>query len=138
MPGERVTTEEMHPDPPSRGNLGICATMVGLGVALIVVAVFFNETWGPLRVLLVLAGVVLVVLGFLLALGVTGFKINASADGIEASADMPTGYTRTMKVSESLIEGTAPPKQGVMPSKDGVMPSKEGKMPVKGVEDVTR
>lgn len=107
--------------------------MIVIGVALIVVAAVFSGLWGPLRVLFVLAGIVLVILGFLLALGVTKVKVGASGDGgIEASADMPTGYTRTMTVSDSLVEGSSPAKFGSPPPKDGVMPPKDGVMPPKG------
>jgi hypothetical protein len=127
-----VETEEMHPDPPDRVHRGICALMIGVGAALIVVAAAFSDLWGALRIIMVLAGVVLVILGFLLALGIKGFKIKASASGgIEASADMPTGYTKTMTVSESLVEGSSPPKQGAMPPKQGIMPPKDGIMPPK-------
>jgi hypothetical protein len=75
---------------------------------------------------------VLVIAGFLLALGVTKLKIGASRDGgIEASADMPTGYTKTMTVSEGLVEGAIPSKTGTPPPKEGTMPPKEGIMPPK-------
>lgn len=113
--------------------------MVFVGIVLIVAAAVFVGLWGPLRILFVLAGIVIVIAGFLLALGVTKLKVGASRDGgIEASADMPTGYTKTMTVSESLVEGSNPPKQGTMPPKDGIMPPKEGAMPAKSVGDATR
>jgi hypothetical protein len=106
--------------------------MVVVGAGLLVVAAVFGHLWGALRIILALGGVVLVILGFLLALGITGFKIKASpSGGIEASANMPTGYTKTMTISESLVEGTSPPKQGTMPPKAGVMPPKAGVMPPK-------
>jgi hypothetical protein len=134
--GPKVLTEEMHPDPPGRVHRGICGAMILVGIALIAAAAMFAGLWGPLRILFVLAGVVMVIAGFLLALGVTKLKVGASRDGgIEASADMPTGYTRTMTVSESLVEGSSPPKQGTMPPKEGIMPPKEGPMPTK---DATR
>jgi hypothetical protein len=134
--GPRVLKEEMHPDPPGRAHRGICGAMILVGVALVVVAALSGGLWGPVRILFGVAGVVLVIAGFLLALGVTKLKIAASGDGgIEASADMPTGYTKTMTVSDSLVEGTDPPKQGSMPPKDGVMPPKGGTMPAKDVRD---
>jgi hypothetical protein len=108
--------------------------MVGFGVALVAIAGVFSHLWGPVRVLFGSAGVVLMILGFLLALGVTKLKVGASGDGgIEASAEMPKGYTKTMRVSESLTEGSSPPKDGVMPPKVGVMPPKDGTMPPKEV-----
>lgn len=122
----------MHPNPPTRIHLGICGAMVAVGVVLIAVAAIFGHLWGPVRVLFVLAGAVLSILGFLLALGVTNLKVGASTDGgIQASADMPTGYTRTMTVSDSLVEGSSPAKFGSPPPKDGMMPPKEGTMPPK-------
>jgi hypothetical protein len=131
--GPRVEVEEMHPDPPDRVHRGICGLMIVAGIALIVVAAVFN-LWGAVRIILALAGVALVILGFLLALGVKGFKLKASASGgIEAAADMPTGYTKTMKVSESLVEGSPPTKTGIPPPRDGTMPPKDGTMPPKTV-----
>jgi hypothetical protein len=113
--------------------------MVLVGVVLIVVGAAFDHLWGTVRVIVALAGVVLVILGFLLALGIKGIKVKASAaGGIEATADMPSGYTKKMTVSESLVEGSSPPKQGVMPPKTGIMPPKEGTMPTKSVGDATR
>jgi hypothetical protein len=106
--------------------------MVVVGILLVAAAAIFSGLWGPLRIIFVVAGVVLVIAGFLLALGVTKLRIGASGDGgIEASAERPAGYTRTMTVSESLTEGTSPPKEGAMPPKEGIMPPKGGTMPVK-------
>jgi hypothetical protein len=105
--------------------------MILFGAALIAISVLVDLP-GALRFFLGLAGVVVVLPGFLLALGVTRLRIGASPDGgLEASADIPTGYTRTMKVSPSLTQGSSPPKDGVMPPKDGFMPPKEGAMPSK-------
>src|SRR5580700_9727006 len=129
----------MHPDPPGRLHIGICGAMVLVGIALIAVAAVFAGLWGPLRILFVLAGVVLVIAGFLLALGVLKLNVKASGDGgIELSADMPIGYTKTMTVSESLVEGSIPSKTGTPPQKDGVMPAKDGVMPAKTVQQGLR
>ena len=112
--------------------------MIAVGVGLIAVGVIFGDVWGPVRLLSLAAGVVLAVLGFLLALGERGVRIRASTDGgIEASADMPAGYTKTLTVSESLTEGASPPKEGMMPPKEGIMPPKGGTMPVKGGTDAS-
>jgi hypothetical protein len=106
--------------------------MVFFGAVLVTLAVVIHLP-GALRFLLGAAGIVILILGFLLALGVKGFKVGASADGgVEASADMPTGYTRTLTISESLVEGSIPSKTGTPPPKEGVMPPKEGVMPPKG------
>jgi hypothetical protein len=105
--------------------------MIFVGIVLIALSVLLALP-GALRFLLGAAGVVVVILGFLLALGVKGFKVGASGDGgIEASADMPTGYTRTLTVSDSLVEGSSPAKFGDPPPKEGVMPPKDGTMPQK-------
>jgi len=113
--------------------------MVLVGIALIAVAAVFAGLWGPLRILFVLAGVLLVIAGFLLALGVLKLNIKASGDGgIELSADMPTGYTKTMTVSESLVEGSLPSKTGTPPQKEGIMPPKAGPMPAKTVGERSR
>ncbi len=109
--------------------------MIIAGVALVVAGAASGHLWGAVRIILVLAGVVLVILGFLLALGIKGFKIKASTTGgIEASADMPTGYTKTMTVSDSLVEGEPPPKTGSPPMKEGTMPPKQGVMPAKAAQ----
>jgi hypothetical protein len=111
--------------------------MVLLGIGLILGAAL-GSIWGPIRVVFALGGVVLLLLGSLQALGVTKLKIGASGKGgIEASAEMPTGYTKTMTVSDSLVEGDSPPKLGTMPPKEGIMPPKEGTMPAKSVEGAT-
>jgi hypothetical protein len=139
LPSQRVETEEMHPDPPGGLQLAVCAIAGVSGVALIVLGAVLGALWGPIRLVFVLAGVVLLLLAILQALGVTKLRIGASGDGgIAASAERTIGYTKTMTVSESLIAGSAPLKignpparDGVMPSKDGVMPSKDGVMPSK-------
>jgi hypothetical protein len=113
--------------------------MIVVGIALIAVAAAFVGLWGPLRVLFVLAGIVIVIAGFLLMLGVTKLKIGASGDGgIEASADMPTGYTKTMTVSGSLVEGSIPSKRGAPLPKEGAMPPKDGVMPPKTADERLR
>ncbi|HXA54031.1 MAG TPA: hypothetical protein VNV37_04060 [Solirubrobacteraceae bacterium] len=105
--------------------------MIAFGIALIVIAVLIHLP-GALRFFLGAAGVLVAILGFCFALGVTRVGIRASGDGgIEASADMPTGYTRTMTISKSLRGGSSPAKFGHPPPRDGVMPPKEGKMPSK-------
>jgi hypothetical protein len=112
--------------------------MVFVGIVLMAVAAVFAGLWGPLRILFFVAGIVVVIAGFLLALGVLKLKIRASGDGgIEVSADMPTGYTKMMTISESLVEGSSPAKQGMMPPKEGMMPPKDGAMPLKGIQEAT-
>jgi len=100
--------------------------MIAVGVALVAVAAIFDHLWGTLRVILAVAGVAILIVGFLLLLGVKGLKIKASASGIEVSADRDTGYTLTktkaMTVSEKLIEGGMPPKDDKMPPKSGPSP----------------
>jgi hypothetical protein len=130
-PEQSVLTEEMHPDRPDGLHRGICTAMILFGVALIATAVLFHLP-GALRFFLGAAGVVVAILGFCFALGVTRVGIKASGDGgIEASADMPTGYTRTMTISKSLRGGSSPAKFGHPPPREGVMPPKDGKMPSK-------
>jgi hypothetical protein len=102
--------------------------MIVVGVAFSTIAVIFSHLWGPLRIILILAGVVLVVLGFLLLRGAKGitFKALGGGGGMEASTDMPrTGYTKRITISESLVEGATPPKLGSIPSKAGTVPPKE-------------
>jgi TM2 domain-containing membrane protein YozV len=105
--------------------------MILFGVALVAIAVLFRLP-GALRFFLGAAGVGVAILGFCFALGVTRVGIKASGDGgIEASADMPTGYTHTMTISKSLRGGSSPAKFGHPPPREGVMPPKDGKMPSK-------
>jgi hypothetical protein len=109
--------------------------MVVTGLALVVVAAVFGHLWGAVRIVFALAGVVLLMIGFLLAVGVTKLKVGASSDGgIEATAEIPKGYTKTMRVSDTLTEGSSPPKTGTMPPKVGIMPPKQGTMPPKDAE----
>lgn len=106
--------------------------MIVIGVGLIAAAVLANGLWGPIRILLVLGGLVLVVPGFLLGVNVKGLNVGASSDGgIRASADRTVGYIRTMRISDSLVEGTPPPKIGTPPPKTGTPPPREGTMPPK-------
>jgi len=116
----------MHLDPPGAVHVGICISMIVVGVVLIAVGAIFGRIWGPLRLILVLAGIAVLIIGFLMLLSVKGLKIKVSASGIEVSADRDTGYTltktKTMTVSPSLTEGGMPPKRGSMPAKDGPMP----------------
>jgi len=135
-PSQRIETEEMHPDPTGGLQLAICMIAGLIGIALIALGAVLGALWGPIRLVFVLAGVVLLVLAILQALGVTKLRIGASGDGgIAASAERTIGYTKTMTVSESLIAGSAPQKIGYPPPRDGVMPSKDGVMPAKRVED---
>lgn len=135
-PSQRVETEEMHPDPPGHLQLAICAIAGLIGIALIVSGAVLGALWGPIRLVFVLAGVVLLVLAILQALSVTKLRIGASSDGgIAASAERTIGYTKTLTVSESLIAGSVPSKIGHPPPRDGVMPSKDGAMPAKRVDD---
>jgi hypothetical protein len=139
-PGQRVETEEMHPDRPGGVHLGICAAMVLLGIGLILGAAL-GSIWGPIRVVFALGGVVLLLLGSLQALGVTKLKIGASGKGgIEASAEMPTGYTKTMTVSDSLEEGIMPPKEGTMPAKsvEGATPAPPARLAGETAQDRPR
>jgi hypothetical protein len=101
---QRVEVEEMSPHPPDQTYRAICAAMVFVGALFSAVAVIFNQLWGPLRIILISAGVALVILGFLLALGARGIRAASGGDGCEASADMPAGYTKTITVSGSPEE----------------------------------
>lgn len=136
---DTVETEEIHPDQPSRLHLGICAIAGIAGLALIVFAAVDGSLWGPIRLICVLAGAVLVILATLQALGVTKLRIGASGDGgITASAERPIGYTKTITKSDSLVEGSIPSKTGDPLPKQGIMPAKQGAMPAKTVEDAAR
>jgi hypothetical protein len=135
---DTVETEEVHPDPPGRMHLSICAIAGVTGIALIVLATVLGGLWGPIRLIFVLAGSVLVILAVLQALGVTKLRIGASSDGgIVASAERPIGYTKTITKSDSLVEGSIPAKTGDPFPKKGIMPPKEGTMPAMNVEDAT-
>lgn len=138
MAGERVVTEEMHPDAPDRVHRGFCVAMIVTGAVLIGVGGLATHLWGPLRILFAVAGIVLLIVGFLLAVNVKGLNVKASRDGgIEATANRSVGYTRRLTISDSLVEGDAPPKVGAPPPKEGIMPPKEGVMPAKSVEYAT-
>jgi uncharacterized membrane protein (Fun14 family) len=137
-PNHRIEKEELHPDPPGSLQLAICTIAGTIGIALIVLGAALSALWGPIRLVFVLAGVVLLVLAVLQALGVTKLRIGASGDGgITASAERTIGYTKTMTISESLITGSAPPKIGNPLPRDGVLPPREGVMPAKRVGDAT-
>ena len=127
----------MHPDRPDWVHRLICAVMILFGVALIVVAVVDGDVPGALRFVLGAGGIVIGGIGFCLMLNV-GINLKASADGVEGSAQAPKGWTRKMTISDSLVEGSDPPKTGTPLPRQGVMPPKEGVMPAKTVEEGLR
>jgi hypothetical protein len=101
-----VETEAMHPDPPGRVHLGICAMAFVVGIALTVLAGSLPGLWGPIRIILGLAGAALVILAPLQALNVTTLRVGVSRDGgFTASAERPIGYTKTVTKGDSPIEG---------------------------------
>ena len=72
--------------------------MVFIGTVFISVAVIFSEVWGPLRIILMLAGATLVVSGFALLVGARAVTFVLGRDGCEAAVDIPTGVTRKRTV----------------------------------------
>jgi hypothetical protein len=126
--GDPRVIETYEPERPDGRRIGMCAVLFLAGAACIAAA-FVTATNEAVQIIAVLGGIVMMLIAFLGAMGSKGVHVEATEDGVKIDGQIPVGYTKTLKVSPSLLTGRVPPKEGIMPPVSGHMPPKVQESP---------